>query len=164
MAKKDLTLYSGSPVSRLNQLSRFSDIFDEFDRLWNSWNLPMRAFSDLQPKTAFPKINVAETDDSFEVEVALAGFDKEDINMELKDNCLCIMADKKEEVSKEDKSRNYLMKEISSRSFRRALNLPKKVVTDEITCTHKDGVITCVLKKEQPKVIEDSDTIKIDIK
>ena len=162
MAKKDLTLYSGSPMSRLNQLTRFSDIFDEFDRLFRDWNLPMKAFTDLQPKTVFPKINVAETDDSFEVEVALAGFDKEDISMELKDNCLCIMADKKEEVSEEDKDRRYLMKEISSRSFRRALNLPAKVVTDDIKCTHKDGIITCVLAKEQPKLPED-ETVKINI-
>ena len=162
MTKKDLTLYSGSPMRRLFEISRFGDIFDEFDKLFRSWDLDMKSFADLQPKAAFPKINVAETDEAFEVEVALAGFDKDDISMELKDNCLCVMADKKEEVSEEDADKKYLMKEISSRSFRRALNLPKKVVTDDIKCTHKDGIITCTLMKEQPKVIED-DTIKIDI-
>lgn len=158
--KKDLTLWSGSPVSRLNAVSRFGDMFREFDDLFRNWNLDMKAFTDLQPKAVFPKINVAETDDTFEIEVALAGFDKEDINLELKDNCLCIMADKKEEFS--DEGKKYIMKEISSRSFRRALNLPTKVMTDDIQCTHKDGVITCVLKKEVPALPEDN-TIKIDI-
>lgn len=160
--KKDLALYSGSPMSRLFGVSRFSDVFDEFDRLFKGWDLDMRAFTDLQPKSAFPKINVAETDETFEVEVALAGFDKEDINMELKDNCLLIKADKKEEISEEGEDKKYLMKEISSRSFRRALNFPKKVLVDDIKCTHKDGVITCVLKKEVQALPED-DTFKIDI-
>jgi HSP20 family protein len=161
MTKKDLTLYSGSPMRRLFEISRFGDIFEEFDKLWKSWDLDMKTFTDMQPKAAFPKINVSETDDKYEVEVALAGFDKEDISMELKGNCLCIMADKKEEISEEDEEKKYLMKEISSRSFRRAVNFPTKVMTDDIECTHKDGIITCTLEKDVP-VIKD-DTVKIKI-
>lgn len=161
MNKKDLTLYSGSPVSRLFELGRFSDIFSEFDKMFKSWDIDMRAFADLQPKAAFPKINVLEKDDSFEVEVALAGFDKDDIVLELKDNCLCIRADKKEEVSEEDANTKYLMREISSRSFRRVLNLPSKVEVDNIECVHKDGVVKCILKKE-PK-IQQEEAVKIKI-
>jgi HSP20 family protein len=149
-------------LRRLFEVSRFGDFFDEFDKLWRGWDFDMKTFSDLQPKTAFPKIDVAETDDAFEVKVALAGFDKDDINMELRDNCLYIKADKKKETTEENKDKKYLMKEISSRSFRRALNLPKKVLADEIKCTHKDGVITCVLKKESITDTED-DTVKIKI-
>lgn len=162
MTKKDLTLYSGSPMRRLFEISRFGDIAAEFDRLFNHWDLDMKTFTDMQPKATFPKVNVAETEDKYEVEVALAGFDKEDISMELRDNCLCIKADKKEEVSDEDSEKKYLMKEISSRSFRRALNFPSKIMTDDIECNHKDGVIKCILKKEKPVEIAD-DTIKIDI-
>jgi HSP20 family protein len=160
MTKKDLTVYSGSPMGRLLKLNGFDDIFKEVDNLWRNWDLDMKAFTDLQPKAKMPKINVAETNDSFEVEVAIAGFDKDDVSLELKDNCLYIKADKQEEVIDEDKK--YLMKEISSRSFRRALNIPQKVQTDTIECSHKDGVITCVFKKEAPEEPKD-DTIKIDI-
>ena len=157
---KDLTVFTGSPLSRLMDFRRFDDMFKGFDDAFKHWDLDMKTFTEMQPKGSFPKVNVAETDEAYEVEVALAGFDKEDISMELKDNCLCIKADKKEEISNEDKK--YLMREISSRSFRRALNLPSKVMTDDIKCTHKDGVITCVLKKEPP-VIEQDDIVKIDI-
>ena len=162
MTKKDLTLYSASPMRRLFEIGRFGDIFKEFDRVWREWDLDMKTFTDMQPKVVFPKINVAETDDKYEVEVALAGFNKEDISMELKDNCLCIRADKQKEVSDEDVDKKYLMREISSRSFRRAINFPKKIITDDIDCTHKDGVIRCVLKKEVPVEPEDG-TIKINI-
>lgn len=164
MTKKDLVVWPGSQVSRMMNLNRFSDIFAEFDKLFRGWDLDMKSFSDMQPKASFPKINVAETDEAFEVEVALAGFDKDDISMELKDNCLCIMADKKEEISEEYSDKKYLMREISSRSFRRAINLPKKVLSDDIECVHKDGVIKCVLKKEAPLPAPEDNIIKIDIK
>lgn len=161
MTKKDLTFYTGSPLSRMNLISRFGDIFDEFDRLWKHWDLDMKTFCDLQPKSAFPKVNVVETDKAYEVEIALAGFNKDDIKLEIKDNCLCVIADRKEEVSEEEDKR-YLMKEISYRSFRRALNLPKKVVADGIECVHEDGVVKCVLPKEAPPVLDDG-IVKIDI-
>lgn len=159
MEKKDLTIYPGSYMSRLFDLSRFGDFFNEFDKVFKGWDLDMKSFTDMQPKTSFPKINVSETDDAYEVEVALAGFNKEDISLEIKDNCLLIKADKKEEISEEGKK--YLMREISSRSFRRALNLPSKILTNDIKCVHKDGIITCTLSKEKRKI--DKDTIKIDI-
>lgn len=162
MAKKDLTLYSSSPLRRMVEVSRLGDILDEFDRLWNCWDGDVRAFADMQSKASFPKVNVVETDDAYEIDVALAGFDKEDISMELKENCLCIKADKKEESSEEGSDKKFLMREISSRSFRRVLNFPKKVLTDDIECNYKDGVVKCVLhKKELPKPEE---SVQIDIK
>lgn len=162
MTKKDLTIYSGSPLSELFRVSRFGDMLKNFDSLWKNWDYDMQIFTDLQPKTAFPKVNVAETDDLYEIEVALAGFEKEDINMELKDNCLYIMADKKEETLNENYDKKYLMKEISSRSFRRALNLPKKVEEDSVECSFKDGTVKCILKKEETKVKDSA--VKILIK
>jgi HSP20 family protein len=160
MKRRGLVPYTGSLVDGMNALSGLgNDIYSVFDNLWKNFDLDARSFSDLQPKTKFPKINVAETDDKYEIEIALAGFDKDDVELELKDNCLCVKADKQEEVKEEDKK--YLVREISSRSFRRALQFPKKVLTDDVDCNFKDGIITCILKKEQEK--EDDDTVKIQI-
>lgn len=161
---KDLVTWSRSPMRRLHTLNRFSNIFDffkEFDSFSDNWDLDMKTFTDMQPKANFPKVNVSETDDAYEVEIALAGFNKEDISMELKDNCLCVKADKQLESSEEHKK--YLMREISSRSFRRALNFPVKIMTDEVSCVHEDGIVRCILRKEPPKKIEDN-IIKIEIK
>jgi len=164
MTKKDLIRRPGSPMSRLFQLDCFSDQIQEMvDSLWNRWDVDMKMFADMQPKSKFPKVNIAENDDEYEVEIALAGFNKEDIELELKENCLFIKANKKEEISEEGIQKRYLMKEISSRSFRRALNFPTKVLTDNIECSHRDGVIVCILKKDKPVLSED-DTIKINIR
>ncbi len=40
--KKDLTLYSGSPLSRLYGLGRFGDIFSEIDKIWKDWDFDMK--------------------------------------------------------------------------------------------------------------------------
>lgn len=168
MTKKDLTLYSSSPLRRLFGVSRFSDIFEEFDNVLKSWNLDMKTFTDLQPKSNFPKLNVWENDSEYRIEIALAGFDKEDVSIELQDNCLCIKADK---AFKAIEDRNpeesvgeyghYLLQEISNRSFRRMLNLPIKVKTDEISCKYENGIVECVLKKQVK--IDSSNIVKIDI-
>lgn len=159
--KKDLSLYTGPYLDRIFGTRGLLDMIPDAGKFWKDWNYDMKVFSDLQPKTNFPKINVIETDDGYEVEIALAGFDKEDLSLEIKDNCFCIKATKKEENSEE--SKKYLMKEISSKSFRRALSFPKKILTDNIGCTYKDGIVSCVFKKEVEKAPEDS-TIKINIK
>lgn len=162
MAKKDLTLYSSSPLRRMMEVSRLGDILDEFDKLWSFWDGDVRAFADMQTKSVFPKVNVVETDTAYEVDVALAGFDKEDISMELKENCLCIKADKKEDTVEEDADKKYLMKEISSRSFRRVLNFPKKVLTDNIECSFEGGVAKCILRKKE--LLQPEESVKIEIK
>lgn len=161
--ERGLVPFAGSLVNRMKGVNSLSEIFEEFDNLWKLWDHDMRSFVDLQPKSAFPKVNIAETDDKYEVEVALAGFDKEDISLELKDNCLLVKADKKEEIAEEGSDKKYIMREISSRSFRRAFQLPKKVLTDNIECFHKDGIVRCVLSKEREILPEDT-TIKIEIK
>jgi HSP20 family protein len=161
MTIKDLVQYTGSPLSRILATRGFNDVINEFDKLIDSWDLDMKTFTDLQPKCSFPKINIVETDTAYEVEIAIAGFGKEDISLELKDNCLLIKADKKEEVSEKDGNKKYLMREISSRSFRRAVNFPKDILKSDISCSHKDGVVKCVLKKETENNSE-SVEIKID--
>lgn len=162
MSTKDLTIHSKSPFIDLFKVVRVGDIIKTFDDLWRSWNYDIQDSISLQPKTEFPKVNVAETDESYEVEVALAGFEKEDISMELKDNHLYIMANKKEESSTEDVDKKYLTREISSRSFRRVLNFKEKVVENDVECSFKDGTVKCILKKDEVKIKNDG--VKILIK
>lgn len=78
----------------------------------------------LQPfnKANFPKINVAETDNDYTIEIAVAGFDKEDVKPELVYNDLTTSTEKQEETKEETKE--YLQREISSRSFKRVVRFP----------------------------------------
>jgi len=148
--------YWGVPVLR-----RLRDDMDEmFESFFaDVFKTPaMKVFEDVQTGASFPKINVSETDAGYNVEIAVAGFEKNDVNLELRDNTLFISADKKSEDEEEEKS--YIRKEISSRSFRRAVRFPCEV-TEEVSANYKDGIINVqVSKAVEP---EKEEGIKIDI-
>ena len=117
-------------------------------------------FEDLQPKSSFPKINVSESDDDYKVDIAVAGFSKDDVNLELKDGVLSIKADKKEDNEESDTS--YLRREISYRSFARAVKFPCRVDPDSVDAEYKDGVINVKINKIKE---EDLDCrVKIEVK
>lgn len=140
---------------------RFRSLFDELSCMFDeaSCNYNMAAFfNDIQPKGTFPRMNVSETDDAYSVELAVAGYSKEDIKLEIKDNVLYISGETK--TKEENEEKKFLRREITQRSFRRAIKLPVQVDVDGISCSYDEGIITCNLKK----MLEDSnETIKIDI-
>ena len=151
-------------LGSLFNISRFDDLFDELytvmDQTWNRWDLNSTAFHSLQPKSKFPKINVSETDSAYEVEIATSGIDKNNLELEFRDSCLFIKADKSEDESSEDKK--WLKREISSRSFRRTLQFPVKIDSASISSKYDEDkcLVICTLPKKKKN---EPDTIKIDI-
>lgn len=67
------------------------------------------------------KVDIKETDNAYEVEAELAGFDKKDININYSDGYLTISA--KKEASKDENEDNYIRKERSSCSLQRSFYL-----------------------------------------
>ena len=126
-----------------------SDFFDndEFynDRLWNK-------------KLDEPALNIKETDDTYEVELAAPGFSKKDFDVNIDEGCLNISAEKS--TSKEEEEDNYTRKEFSYNSFEKSLRLPEGGKEEEVKATYKNGILRFnLLKKEEakkhdPKVIE----------
>lgn len=116
-------------------------------------------FNDLMPKTTSqyttPKMNITETDGSFEIELAAPGMTKDDFTIHLTDNnTLELKMEKKQsnEEKKDDKS--YLRKEFSYQSYAQTFTLPDTVASDAIKATMADGILTITLpkKEEKPKV------------
>lgn len=164
--KKDLVNYKQGSIGSLFGLSRFDSIVDEvhsmMDRMWSDFDLDMRAFSELQPKTKFPKINVSENENEYEVEIAISGFNRKDLSLEFRDSCLFIKAEKTVGIKEEDEKK-YLTREISNRSFRRVIKFPTKIQDDKIESVYDEttGLVICVLPKKEAV---EPDVVKIDIK
>jgi HSP20 family protein len=150
--KKDLIKKTDSQ-SGLDVFDRFGSVFQEFDNLFGRFSslfdntFSIKAFEDMQPRTAFPKVNVVDNEDSYDVEVAVAGFDKEDVSLELKDNTLFINAEKKEEKCDDKDCKKYLRREIAYRSFKRALPFPVEINPEGISAKYENGVIKCRINK-----------------
>jgi HSP20 family protein len=105
-----------------------------------------------------PAINVAETDDSFEVTAELPGVDEKDIKVSLDDNQLVISGEKKEESTKEEK--DWHVEERSFGSFYRSMSLPFEPDDGAVEAHFDKGVLRLTIKKPA-KAIKSAKTIDI---
>lgn len=160
---KDLVTRTEGSLSNLFNFDRLHDMVDNLEkRLWDGfedfgrWHT--KVFEEIQPKMTLPKVNVIDEPEAYKVEIAMAGFGKEDLELELKDNCLFIKLEHSEEKKEETK---YLLKEISSRSFRRVIRFPLEVDSNSTHCAYEDGIATCSVGKVPQK--EGDDPIKIKV-
>jgi HSP20 family protein len=110
-------------------------------------------------KTTVPSVNIKETSESFEVEVAAPGMEKKDFNITLDGNLLTISSQK--EHRSQNTEDNYTRREFSYQSFQRSFELPKDVVNEEgITAGYENGVLHLTVPKREevkqkaPRMIE----------
>ncbi|APG59998.1 Hsp20/alpha crystallin family protein [Christiangramia salexigens] len=103
--------------------------------------------------TSIPAVNIKETDEGFNVEVAAPGKAKEDFNIELDNDVLTISSESKKENESTDEKGRFTRREFSYSSFKRAFSLPESVETTKISASYKNGVLEISLpKKEEAKV------------
>lgn len=102
--------------------------------------------------TTIPAVNIKETPNAFEVEMAAPGMTKKDFRIELDSNVLTITSEKNVEEEQKDNER-YSRKEFSYQSFQRTFTLPKEVVDDDkVEAKYENGVLHLVIpKKEEAK-------------
>jgi HSP20 family protein len=126
----------------------FPALFDDFfgRELFNWSNNNYSATS-----TTVPSVNIRETGDNFEVEMAAPGMDKNDFKIELNGNMLTISSQK--EHKQEAEQEGYSRREFSYQSFQRSFALPKDVVdVEHITARYENGLLHLTIpKREQAK-------------
>ena len=137
-----------------NMYPSFLDNF--FSRDWMDWN--NSNFSNTN--TTLPAVNVKESDDLFEIEVAAPGMKKDDFKIDLDNNRLTISSEHKEENV--DENDNYTRKEFSYQSFSRSFTIPENVVNGEkISAKYCDGVLCVKLPKREEVKPKPARQIKI---
>lgn len=95
---------------------------------------------------AFPAVDISEKDGNYVVEVALPGFRKEDVSIEVTSNQVTISGEHDEE--QEDRKRRY--SEIRRTAFTRTLALPRDVNPDSATAAFENGVLNITLQPTSP--------------
>ena len=119
----------------------FSSLFVGFDRLFENM-AQLSAGSKSLP--SYPPFNVVKDGDHYIVEVALAGIDKKDLDVEVQENTLSISYD-----SNKEESDNKLYRGIAQRSFRRQFSLAEDV---EVTgASFKNGLLQIDLERIIPE-------------
>jgi len=97
-----------------------------------------------------PKINVKEEKDKFIVEAAIPGLKKEDVELIIEDNDLIIKHNKKG-ITEAD-SKEFLLREVSYRSFERRIPFHEKIKESEIKARLIDGILKIEIPKEASEV------------
>jgi HSP20 family protein len=137
--------------------SSFPSVFDDFfsRELFNWGNNNFSSTS-----TTVPAVNIKETKDAFEVEVAAPGMEKKDFDITLDGNVLTISSTK--EHTEEKKEHNYTRREFSYQSFRRSFELAKDVVDeDKINARYENGLLHLTIPKKEEAKQKEPRTIQV---
>ena len=102
--------------------------------------------------TTIPAVNIRETADQYEVELAAPGMKKEDFKIQLDGQKLTISSEKTTE--EDNNSLEYRNREFSYQSFSRTFTLAQEVIdTEKIEARYENGVLyLTVPKKETAKL------------
>ena len=117
----------------------FDSIFEEFDRMLESTE---------RYNSNYPPYNIHRLNDTdYKIEIALAGYSKDDIELELKENTLTVRNKTKEKVINEN-GNGVIHKGISTRHFERSFTISEdiKVKNAEL----KNGLLNIDLERIIP--------------
>ena len=109
------------------------------------------------------KTDVKETDNSYEVDIDLPGFKKDEIEAKLENGYLTISAAKgldKEE--KDEKDGKYIRKERYSGAMSRSFYVGDELKQEDIKAKYEDGILKLSVPKEEPKKVETTKHIAIE--
>ena len=115
----------------------FSDVFDSlFDNtLQKNYGI-----------TKTPQVNISESAEAYQIEMASPGLSKEDFKIELLKDQLKISVEKKAKSTEEQK--DYSRKEFEYYTFERSFTLPDDVEPENIKAEYLNGILSISLAKK----------------
>jgi len=143
--RSDRDVYYWDPFDEIRNWNPFEEIRRMHDYLEQMFrNFPMLE-SRFGAATFSPLTDVAEEDDKVIVTTDLPGVDKENVELDLRDNVLVISAGKEKE--EETEKEGYLRKERAFMRYYREIPLPDNVTDEGAVAQLKNGVLTVTLPK-----------------
>ena len=133
---------TGKDLSIFNSLRPFSigfdDMFDQFESLLGNGGLSMQS--------NYPPYNIRKTGkDKYAIEVAVAGFNKDDVEVEYEDNLLTVKTKKVDKAVEKDMDGEIIHRGISQRSFSRSFTIADDIKVEGAEI--KDGLLTINCEK-----------------
>ena len=141
------------------------NLFDEF------WNDPFD-MDRMLPRGRDPlygkhsknlmKTDVRETENSYELDVDLPGFKKEDVNVELKNGYLTIATSKSLDKDEKDQKGRYIRQERYAGAMSRSFYVGEDVQPSEISAKFENGILQLSVPKAEQKRLPKTTTIAIE--
>lgn len=108
------------------------------------------------------KTDVRETENSYELDIDLPGFKKDEINVELKDGYLSISASKGLDKEQKDNEGKYIRQERYVGSCSRSFYVDDNMDAKDVSAKFEDGILKLSLSKPAPKELPKPSSIMIE--
>ena len=150
----------------MEELSMLPSIFGEnlFDDFFSDpFEMMVPARSALYGKHGknLMKTDVRETEETYELDIDLPGFRKDEVNVELKDGYLTISAAKGLDKDQEDKKGKYIRQERYAGACSRSFYVGEDVEPEEVSAKFEDGILTISVPKAAKKQLPKQTSINI---
>ena len=137
MTSKDLSIFNSLRPFSIG----FDDMFDQFENMLGNGNLTMQS--------NYPPYNIRKTGrDNYAIEVALAGFNKKDVEVEFEDNLLTVRTKSVNKSEDKNADGEIIHKGISQRHFARSFTIADDVKVNGAEL--KDGLLTIACERILP--------------
>ncbi|WP_323131118.1 Hsp20/alpha crystallin family protein [Sinorhizobium medicae] len=133
----------------------FESLRSEIDRLFDDfapslWHRPlasalMRRVPRLSELDVAPAVDLAETENTYEITCELPGMEEKDIEVAISNGTLTIRGEKQEE--KKENKKEYVLSERRYGSFQRTFRMPDGVDTEKIAAKFSKSVLSITLPK-----------------
>ena len=136
MTSKDLSIFNSLRPFSIG----FDDMFDQFESMLGNGGLV---------QNNYPPYNIRKAGkDKYAIELAVAGFNKNDVEIEYEDKLLTVKTKKNDKTVEKDGS-EIIHRGISQRSFSRSFTIADDVKVNDAEL--KDGLLTIVCEKILPE-------------
>lgn len=131
-------------------------IFGEnlFDEFWGNDFMRPEPRSNRRyetPVTGVMKTDIKENEDSFDLDIDLPGYKKEDVSAELKDGYMTITAQKNNANDQKDEKGNYIRRERFYGTCSRSFYVGKEITEEDIKAKFEDGILKINVPKKEAK-------------
>ena len=138
MTSKDLSIFNSLRPFYVG----FDDMFDQFENLIGNGAMTMQS--------NYPPYNIRKVgNDNYAIEVALAGFNKKDVEVEFEDNLLTVRTKQVNKLNNKDTDGEIIHKGISQRQFARSFTIADDVMVNDAEL--KDGLLTISCERIIPE-------------
>ena len=118
-----------------------------FDRLADL----LDAAANVEAGQGYPPYNIEQiNENTYRVELAVAGFGKDDLDLEVRENVLTVTGHKNQ--GEEDDGRNFVHRGIAERAFERRFHLADHVFVKDADLV--DGLLVIQLQREIPEALK----------
>ena len=138
MTSKDLSIFNSLRPFSIG----FDDMFDQFENMLGNGALTLQS--------NYPLYNIRKVgNDNYAIELALAGFNKKDVEVEFEDNLLTVKTKKVNKSEDQNVDGEIIHKGISQRQFARSFTIADDVRVNGAEL--KDGLLTISCERIVPE-------------